>query len=69
MAEKKSHLFNVLVWFLIACSRSAAAVADYQFGAENKYFDEPRTIATALIREFYSEGRILLLGAAETTCL
>ena len=63
MPEKKSLLFNVLVWFLIACSCSAAA-ADYQFTAENKYFDEHRTNATALIREFYSDGQILLLGAA-----
>jgi hypothetical protein len=37
---------------------------DYQFKAEDKYFGKNRTNATALIKKFYAEGQILLLGAA-----
>lgn len=37
---------------------------DYQFKAENKFFDKNRTNASALIKRFYVESQILLLGAA-----
>jgi hypothetical protein len=49
---------------LIALLSVNARATEYQFDAENAYFDQHRTTARSHIQKFYDEAQILLLGAA-----
>ena len=61
--------FFFFVAVIVLATSSVATGGDYQFNAENKYFDKNRTNATALIKQFYAEGQILLIGRPITgTC-
>ena len=56
--------FVVVAALLLACSCRTTAGGGYQLEAESRYFDQHRTDTTSLITQFYTEGRVLLLGAA-----